>query len=192
MGGKVYRADSRSQNLVMIFRELPLQGAFTIDLDLITDERGFFARSWCMQEFQARGLDARLVQCNVSYNKVKGTLRGMHYQVAPAAEVKVVRCTSGAIYDVIVDLRPDSPTFKRSLSVLLSAESHRMLYIPQQFAHGFLTLSDNTEVMYHMSEFYAPSCARGFRWDDPTFGISWPEQVKVISAKDRNYPDFAG
>lgn len=176
----------------MIFRELTLRGAFTIDLDLIVDERGFFARSWCTQEFQANGLDARLVQCNVSYNKVKGTLRGMHYQIAPAAEVKVVRCTSGEIYDVIVDLRPDSPTYKKSLSVLLSAENHRMLYIPQQFAHGFLTLSDNTEVIYQMSECYAPELARGFRWNDPTFGISWPDPVKVNSGKDRSYPDFAG
>ncbi len=176
----------------MIFRELELKGVFTIDLDPVVDERGFFARSWCTQEFEENGLDARLVQCNISYNKVKGTLRGMHYQIAPAAEVKVVRCTNGTIYDVIVDLRPDSPTYKRSLSVLLSADNRRMLYIPQHFAHGFLTLADNTEVLYQMSEFYTPSCARGFRWDDPSFDISWVDEVKVLSEKDRTYPDFAG
>lgn len=176
----------------MIFRELELKGVFTIDLDPVVDDRGFFARSWCAQEFEENGLDARLVQCNISYNKVKGTLRGMHYQIAPAAEVKVVRCTSGTIYDVVVDLRPDSPTYKKSLSVFLSAENRRMLYIPQHFAHGFLTLADNTEVLYQMSEFYTPSCARGFRWNDPSLGISWMDEVKVISERDRTYPDFAG
>ncbi|MBX3340261.1 MAG: dTDP-4-dehydrorhamnose 3,5-epimerase [Nitrospira sp.] len=175
----------------MTFRETVLKGAFTIDLDRVEDERGFFARSWCVKEFEANGLDTRLVQCNVSFNKVRGTLRGMHYQVAPAAEVKVVRCTQGAIHDVIADLRPDSPTYKQAFSVLLSAENRRMLYIPKGFAHGFLTLTDDAEVFYQMSEYYAPECARGFRWDDATFAISWPDQVRIISSKDRNYPDFA-
>lgn len=175
----------------MTFRETVLKGAFTIDLDRVEDERGFFARSWCVKEFEANGLDTRLVQCNVSFNKVRGTLRGMHYQVAPAAEVKVVRCTRGAVHDVIADLRPDSPTYKQAFSVLLSAENRRMLYIPKHFAHGFLTLTDDAEVFYQMSEYYAPECARGFRWDDATFAISWPDQVRIISSKDRNYSDFA-
>lgn len=175
----------------MTFRETVLKGAFTIDLDRVEDERGFFARSWCVKEFEANGLDTRLVQCNVSFNKVRGTLRGMHYQVAPAAEVKVVRCTRGAVHDVIADLRPDSPTYKQAFSVLLSAENRRMLYIPKGFAHGFLTLTDDAEVFYQMSEYYAPECARWFRWDDATFAISWPDQVRIISSKDRNYPDFA-
>lgn len=190
MGRKVCRANSGGESLVVIFRETALRGAFTIDLDRVEDERGFFARSWCVKEFESNGLDARLVQCNISYNKLRGTLRGMHYQIAPAAEVKVVRCTSGAIYDVIIDLRPEAPTYKEHFSVILSSENHRMLYIPEQFAHGFLTLADDTEVMYQMSEFYIPDCARGLRWDDPSFGIVWPEEVRVISGKDRAYPDY--
>lgn len=174
----------------MTFRETALKGAFTIDLDPVADERGFFARTWCVKEFEANGLETRLVQCNVSFNTFRGTLRGMHYQIPPAAEVKVVRCTQGAIHDVIADLRPESPTYKRTFSVMLSAENRRMLYIPQYFAHGFLTLTDGAEVFYQMSEYYVPACARGFRWDDATFGISWPDQVRIISAKDRDYPDF--
>jgi dTDP-4-dehydrorhamnose 3,5-epimerase len=174
------------------FRETTLKGAFTIDLDRVTDERGFFARSWCVKEFEAHGLETKLVQCNVSFNKLRGTLRGMHYQVAPAAEVKVVRCTQGAIHDVIADLRPESPTYKQTFSVLLSADNRRMLYVPQCFAHGFLTLTDDAEVFYQMSEYYVPECARGFRWDDANFGISWPDQIRVISEKDRGYPGFVG
>lgn len=176
----------------MNFRETTLKGAFTIDLDRVTDERGFFARSWCVKEFEAHGLETKLVQCNVSFNKLRGTLRGMHYQVAPAAEVKVVRCTQGAVHDVIADLRPESPTYKRTFSVLLSADNRRMLYVPQCFAHGFLTLTDDAEVFYQMSEYYVPECARGFRWDDANFGISWPDQIRVISEKDRGYPGFVG
>jgi dTDP-4-dehydrorhamnose 3,5-epimerase len=174
------------------FRETALKGAFTIDLDRIVDERGFFARSWCVKEFEANGLETRLVQCNVSFNKLRGTLRGMHYQVAPAAEVKIVRCTQGAIHDVIADLRPESPTYKRTFSILLSAENRRMLYIPKYVAHGFLTLTDDAEVLYQMSEYHVPQCARGFRWNDANFEISWPDQVRVISEKDRGYPDFTG
>lgn len=176
----------------MNFRETTLKGAFTIDLDRVADERGFFARSWCVKEFEAHGLETKLVQCNVSFSKSRGTLRGMHYQVAPAAEVKVVRCTQGAIHDVIVDLRPESPTYKQTFSVLLSADNRRMLYVPQCFAHGFLTLTDDAEVFYQMSEYYVPECARGFRWDDANFGISWPDQIQVISEKDRGYPGFVG
>ncbi|ULA69266.1 MAG: dTDP-4-dehydrorhamnose 3,5-epimerase [Nitrospira sp.] len=176
----------------MNFRETTLKGAFTIDLDRVADERGFFARSWCVKEFEAHGLETKLVQCNVSFSKSRGTLRGMHYQVAPAAEVKVVRCTQGAIHDVIVDLRSESPTYKQTFSVLLSADNRRMLYVPQCFAHGFLTLTDDAEVFYQMSEYYVPECARGFRWDDANFGISWPDEIRVISEKDRGYPGFVG
>lgn len=174
----------------MIFTETPLKGAFLIDLELKEDERGFFARSWCQKEFAAYGLNPRLVQCNISFNKKKGTLRGMHYQVAPCEEAKLVRCTMGSIYDVIVDLRPESTTYLRHFGIVLSAKNRRALYIPERFAHGFQTLEDNTEVFYQMSEFYAPECARGFRWDDPAFAIVWPENVQVIAPKDLAYPNF--
>jgi dTDP-4-dehydrorhamnose 3,5-epimerase len=176
----------------VIFTETPLKGSFVIDLDRKEDERGFFARSWCQKEFETHGLNARLVQCNVSFNKTKGTLRGMHYQVAPHEEAKLVRCTMGSLYDVIVDLRSESPTYMRYFGVVLSAANRRALYIPERFAHGFQTLEDDTEVFYQMSEFYAPECARGFRWDDPAFGIAWPEPVRVISQKDLAYPNFVG
>jgi dTDP-4-dehydrorhamnose 3,5-epimerase len=176
----------------MRFLETALQGAFIIELDRQEDERGFFARTWCQREFIAHGLNPRLVQCNVSFNRRRGTLRGMHYQVAPYAEAKLVRCTRGAIYDVIIDLRPDSPTFTQWIAVELTADNHRMLYIPEQFAHGFQTLEDNTEVFYQMSEFYAPECARGVRWNDPAFAIAWPPAERIISERDRHYPDFLG
>jgi dTDP-4-dehydrorhamnose 3,5-epimerase len=172
----------------MIFTETKLKGAFIIDVEPREDERGFFARSWCEEEFQKHGLNPRLVQCNISFNKKCGTLRGMHYQIAPFAEAKVVRCTMGAIYDVIVDLRPDSATFKQWLAVELTADNHRALYIPEDFAHGFQTLADNVEVFYQMSEFYHPECARGARWNDPAFGIEWPVAESVISEKDQTFP----
>ncbi len=190
MGRKICCAYSGGQDSVVTFRETALKGAFTIELDRIPDERGFFARSWCVKEFEANGLEARLVQCNVSFNKLRGTLRGMHYQISPAAEVKIVRCTQGAIHDVIADLRPESPTYRQTFSVLLSAENRRMLYIPKNFAHGYLTLTDDAEVFYQMSEYHVPECARGFRWNDANFEISWPDQIRVISEKDRGYPDF--
>jgi len=174
----------------MIFTEATLRGAFVIDLEPVEDERGMFARNWCQQEFGTQGLNVRWVQSNISVNRRKGTLRGMHYQVAPHEEVKLVRCTMGAVYDVIVDLRPTSPTYRDHIGLVLSAENHRGLYIPKQFAHGFLTLTDNSEVSYHMSEFYTPSSARGFRWDDPTFHIEWPEPFMVMSEKDRTWPTF--
>jgi dTDP-4-dehydrorhamnose 3,5-epimerase len=174
----------------MIFTETKLQGAFIIDIDRIEDERGFFARTWCQREFEAHGLCTQLVQCNISFNKHKGTLRGMHYQAAPRAEAKLVRCTSGAIYDVIIDLRPDSPTFRQWLAVELTADNRRMLFIPQGFAHGFQTLAHDTEVFYQMSQFYAPEYARGVRWDDPAFGVSWPAEKRVISKRDQGFPDF--
>jgi len=174
----------------MIFEETVLKGAFLIDPEPLKDERGMFARTWCQREFEAHGLAVTWVQASVSVNNRRGTLRGMHYQVAPHEEVKLVRCTMGAIYDVIVDLRPESSTYCQSLGVALSAENRRALYIPQRFAHGFVTLLDNSEVSYHMSELYVPGSARGFRWDDPAFRIQWPEHVMVISEKDRTWPAF--
>ena len=176
----------------MIFNKTRLPGAYLIEVQQLTDERGFFARSWCQNEFEAHNLNPRLVQCNISFNLKRGTLRGMHYQAAPFEEAKLVRCTMGAIYDVIVDLRPASPTYKQHFGVTLTAEARDMLYIPEGFAHGFLTLADNTEVFYQMSEFYAPDCARGLRWNDPAFDIRWPEAVQVISERDATYPDFTG
>jgi dTDP-4-dehydrorhamnose 3,5-epimerase len=174
----------------MIFTETKLKGAFIIDIDPHEDERGFFARSWCEDEFKQHGLNPHLAQCNISFNKKRGTLRGMHYQVAPFAEAKVVRCTMGAIYDVIIDLRPNSPTNKKWLSVELTAENHRALYVPENFAHGFQTLSDNTEVFYQMTEFFHPECARGVRWDDSAFGVEWFSAPQIISNQDCEYPEF--
>lgn len=171
----------------MKFTETKLGGAYLIEPKRLEDERGFFARSFCQNEFKAHGLNPRVVQCNISYNKHKGTLRGMHYQVAPMAEAKLVRCTRGAIYDVIIDLRPESPTYCQWAPVELTADNRRMLYIPEGFAHGFQTLEDDTEVFYQVSEFYTPDCERGVRWDDPVFGIEWPETPTLISKKDKNY-----
>jgi dTDP-4-dehydrorhamnose 3,5-epimerase len=156
------------------------------------DQRGFFARTWCAHEFEAHGLDPRLVQCSVSFNKRKGTLRGMHYQAAPHAEAKLVRCTRGAIHDVVIDLRPHAPTYKQHVAVRLTAENRHALYVPQGLAHGFQTLVDDTEVFYQMSAFHAPAHARGVRWDDPSFGIVWPDDDRVMSEQDRTYPDFTG
>jgi dTDP-4-dehydrorhamnose 3,5-epimerase len=175
----------------VIFKETKLPGAFVISPERVEDERGFFARAWCQREFEAFGLNPRLVQCNISFNQRKGTLRGMHYQAEPYAEAKLVRCTAGAIYDVIIDLRPASPTFKQWEAVELTAENREMFYIPEGFGHGFLTLSDNTEVFYQMSEFYHHESARGVRWNDPAFGIQWPAVAELtISIKDQQYQDF--
>ena len=180
----------------MIFWETLLKGAYIVELEKHKDERGFFARSWCEKEFSSKGLETKLVQCNVSFNKRKGTLRGLHYQVPPHAETKLVRCTRGALYDVIVDLRSGSPTFLKWFGVELTAENYRMLYIPQRFAHGFQTLKDGTEIFYQMSEFYAPEAARGLRWDDPRLEIAWPVAERTISKKDTEYANlderFAG
>ncbi len=178
----------------MIFRETRLKGVFEIELAPQEDDRGVFARSYCWREFEAHGLNPRVVQCNVSSNRQRGTLRGMHYQDAPSAEAKLVRCVRGALYDVAADVRVDSPTFGQWTALELRAEPGRpwqMLYLPEGVAHGFLTLEDDTEVFYQMSEFYAPQTARGFRWNDPTFAVEWPEPVRVISDRDRSYPDFA-
>ena len=174
----------------MIFTETTLKGAVIVDPERHEDPRGFFARTWCERECAGHGLNTRIVQCSVSVNKKKGTLRGLHYQTAPHQEAKLVRCSRGSIYDVIVDLRPDSPTFKRHVTVVLSAENGRMLYVPEGCAHGFQTLEDDTEVSYQMSAFYAPECARGVRWDDPAFGIDWPPDDRIILDRDRSYPDF--
>ena len=174
----------------MIFRETGLKDAFVIEIERREDERGFFARSWCHREFEAHGLNTRIAQCNISVNYKKGTLRGMHYQAKPFEETKLVRCTRGSLYDVIVDLRPDSQSYKKHLGLTLMPDNGKMLYVPEGFAHGFLTLEDNTEVHYQISEFYAPVSARGFRWNDPAFAIVWPAEVRVISERDRHYPDF--
>ena len=175
----------------MIFLATALKGAFIIEPERCEDARGFFARTWCQQEVAAQGLNPCVMQCNVSFNKKKGTLRGMHYQAAPCAEEKVVRCTIGSIYDVIIDIRPESPTFKQYLSVVLTAQNRRMLYVPKGFAHGFQTLEDNTEVFYQMSKFYAPEYARGIRWNDAAFGIQWPDDERIILERDQTYPDFS-
>jgi dTDP-4-dehydrorhamnose 3,5-epimerase len=175
----------------VIFTETKLKGAFIVELECIADERGFFARTFCQKEFEAHKLDPCVRQCNISFNKKKGTLRGMHYQVAPYEEAKLVQVTRGAIYDVILDLRPDSTTYKQWAAVELTASNRKMLYIPKSLAHGFQTLEDDTEVFYQMSQFYAPQCARGVRWDDPAFNIQWPlTDELIISAKDQRYPDF--
>ncbi len=174
----------------MIFTETILKGAFVIEPERLADDRGFFARTWCRREFTEHGLNPRLVQCSTSFNSRQGTLRGVHYQAAPYEEAKLVRCTSGSVYDVIIDLRPTSGTFMRPFEIFLNAAQHNMLYVPEGFAHGFLTLEDDTEVFYQMSEFYEPTSARGVRWDDPAFGIVWPAGVAIISDRDRAYPDF--
>lgn len=174
----------------MIFKETALPGAYVIELEKRQDERGFFARAWCQREFEAMGLAPRIAQANVSFSAARGTLRGMHYQTAPHEEAKLIRCTRGAIHDVIVDLREDSPTYRRWIGVELSAESHRMLYVPERFAHGFQTLTDDAEVTYQVSEFYTPGAERGIRWNDPAIGIEWPLEPTVMSGKDREWPDF--
>ena len=174
----------------MVFKETKLKGAYVIELELLKDERGFFTRSFCQKEFEEHGLSPRIVQCNISYNKRKGTLRGMHYQVAPHEEAKLVSCIRGAIYDVIIDLRSNSLTYCQWFAVELSPENYKMLYIPEGFAHGFQTLEDNTVVFYQMSEFYHPECARGVRWDDGAFGVEWPMDELILSDKDGAYKDF--
>jgi dTDP-4-dehydrorhamnose 3,5-epimerase len=172
----------------MIFTETALKGAFIIEPQLIPDERGLLARTWSAEEFARHGLNPRVVQGNLSLNKRRGTFRGMHFQISPHQEVKLVRCTAGSIYDVIIDLRKDSFSFLKWIGVELSASNRLMLYVPEGFAHGFQTLEDNTEVVYQISEYYHPESARGVRWDDPAFGIRWPLPVSVISERDRNHP----
>ncbi|MGH8001736.1 MAG: dTDP-4-dehydrorhamnose 3,5-epimerase [Brasilonema sp.] len=174
----------------MLLTETSLQGAFLIDLEQRQDTRGFFARTFCQEEFSAHGLKPTIAQCNLAFNYKKGTLRGMHYQVAPATEVKLVRCTHGAIYDVIIDLRPESPTYKLHIGVELTAQNRRALYVPEMFAHGYQTLTDAAEIVYQMSEFYAPEYQSGLRYDDPAFGIEWPLPISEISQKDTCWSPF--
>lgn len=174
----------------MIFQPTKLSGVFEICLEPKTDDRGFFARSWCRREFEQLGLNPDLVQCNISFNSKKGTLRGLHYQTGSYAEAKLIRCVSGAIYDVAVDIRPYSKTFMQWVGTELNAKNRRALYVPEGCAHGFLTMEPETEVFYQMSEFYHPETAHGARWNDPAFNIVWPGLVTVISDRDRTYPDF--
>jgi len=174
----------------LTFTETKLPGTFVIEPEMHEDDRGFFARTFCRREFEARGLNPQVVQCNVSFNKRKGSLRGMHFQASPYSEAKLVRCTAGSIYDVIIDLRPSSSAFRKHFGIELSARNRKMLYIPEEFAHGFQTLEDDTEVFYQMSQYYSPEHSRGVRWDDPAFGISWPPGERIIIERDRTYPDF--
>lgn len=177
----------------MIFTETELPGAFLIDLERREDPRGFFARAWCADEFAEHGLNTRLVQANLSFNDQTGTLRGMHFQREPAAEAKVIRATRGAIFDAIIDLRPDSPTYKRWIGVDLTADNRRALYVPEGFAHGYQTLAPDTETFYLVSEFYTPEAEGGVRWNDPAFGIEWPSPERpLLSDKDASWPDFTG
>jgi dTDP-4-dehydrorhamnose 3,5-epimerase len=172
----------------VIFKETKVRGAFVLEVERVEDERGFFARSWCQKEFQLHSLVSHLVQANISFSKRKGTLRGMHYQAPPYGEAKIVRCTRGAIFDVVIDLRPESPTFKEWTGVELSADNYRMLYAPENCAHGYITLEDRTEVTYLVSQFYRREVEQGVRYDDPAFGVIWPIEVRVISQKDRSWP----
>jgi dTDP-4-dehydrorhamnose 3,5-epimerase len=174
------------------FSPTPLAGAWIVDPMPIEDERGFFARSFCQEEFRAHGLDPAVAQCNVSFNRRRGTLRGLHFQAPPHEEAKLVRCTRGTIWDVIVDIRADSPTRHRWFALELNEENRRALYVPRGFAHGFQTLADDSEVLYQMSEFYHPESARGLRWDDPVLAIKWPIAHPVISERDRSYSLLAG
>jgi dTDP-4-dehydrorhamnose 3,5-epimerase len=174
----------------MVFRKTKLAGVFEIGVEPRCDERGFFARSWCQHEFESNGLNSKLAQCSISFNERKGTLRGIHYQAAPYSETKLVRCTKGAIYDVVVDLRPQSPTYRQWIGATLTAENRQMLYVPEGCGHGFLTLEDETEVFYQISEFYHPDLGRGVRWNDPAFAIAWPAAAETMSERDRTYPNF--
>ena len=174
----------------MIFQETELKGAFVVETTGPEDDRGRFVRTWCKREFAMHGLNSEIVQCSASFNRKKGTLRGMHYQAEPHQETKLVRCTAGGIYDVVIDLRRDSPTYTAWMAIELTSRNNRMLYIPEGFAHGFQTLEDNTEVSYQMSEFYSPDHARGVRWDDSAFKIYWPPADRIISMRDSEFPDF--
>ena len=174
----------------MKFIETILPGAYVIEIDKLVDERGFFARTWCTKEFSDHGLPAEIKQTSTSYNKEKGTLRGMHFSMPPCKEGKIVRCTSGSMLDVIIDIRPESPSFLKHIKVLLSRDLRNAVYVPPGFAHGYQTLEEDTEIFYMMTEEYKPGYADGFRWNDPAFGIEWPEQEKIILDRDDSYPDF--
>jgi dTDP-4-dehydrorhamnose 3,5-epimerase len=174
----------------MKFTPTDIQDVFVVDLEKREDDRGFFARGFCAREFESHGMIPQVVQANISYNRYKGTMRGMHYQVSPCEETKFLRCTKGSIYDVIIDMRPDSPTYCKWFGVELTDKNYKMLYVPRNFAHGFQTLEDDTEVMYLVSEFYAPETERGVRYNDPRFNIQWPLPVTQISDKDAKWPDY--
>ncbi|NIQ02611.1 MAG: dTDP-4-dehydrorhamnose 3,5-epimerase [Nitrospinaceae bacterium] len=174
----------------MIFHSTTLQGVYLIEPERIDDHRGFFARTWCAEEFEAHGLSTQTAQCSISYNKNRGTLRGMHFQIDPKAEIKVVRCTAGAIYDVLLDLRMESPSHLKWEAFELSSENRKLLYVPEGIAHGFQTLEDHTEVFYQISEFYSPEHSRGVLWNDEAFGIEWPIADPIVSDKDRSYPSY--
>ena len=189
MGRPLPRTYPRSESVRVIFKETHLPGSFLVRMEKLEDPRGFFARSWCRREAAAHGINSDFVQCNVSFNRETGTLRGMHYQF-PGWEAKLILVTRGSIFDAIIDLRPDSPTYLKHFSVKLNREDRVMLYIPEGFAHGFMTLEDNTEVFYQMSEYYIPENAKGLRWDDPRFQIPWPSGEKIISQKDSELPYF--
>jgi dTDP-4-dehydrorhamnose 3,5-epimerase len=190
-GDATNRFDATSWHLAhMTFHKTKIPGVVEIHPEPMQDDRGFFARTWCKKEFQQHGLNPVLAQCNISFNKRKGTLRGLHYQAKPFQEAKLVRCTQGAIHDVVVDLRAESPAFKSWVATVLTCDNRHMLYVPEGCAHGFLTLEDETEVFYQMSEYYNADSARGVRWNDAAFRIHWPAGVDVISERDRTYPDF--
>jgi dTDP-4-dehydrorhamnose 3,5-epimerase len=174
----------------MFFNETRLNGSFIIRVQKLTDDRGFFCRAWCKEEFTETGLKVNFVQHNIGFSNKKRTLRGLHYQLAPHQEVKLVRCTRGAVYNVIVDLRPNSPTYKEWLGIELSADNHTMIYVPEGFANGYQTLTDNAEICYQTTAFFSPECARGLRYNDPTFNIEWPLEVESISEQDRRWPDY--
>jgi dTDP-4-dehydrorhamnose 3,5-epimerase len=174
----------------MNFRPLSIPGAYLIESEPSTDERGSFERIWCAREFELHGLSSRLVQCNISTNRRQGTLRGMHYSVPPRAETKVVRCVKGSVFDVLLDLRPSSETYRKWVAEILSRDNARAVFVPQGVAHGFQTLEDETDILYEMSEFYDPQCARGARWNDPAFDIAWPLADPILSGRDRETPDF--
>ena len=174
----------------MIFTETKLKGAFIIEIEKLEDERGFFGRSWCVNEMKDHGINVNILQANVSFNKYKGTLRGMHYQIAPYGESKLVRCSRGSIFDVIIDLRPDSPTYKQWIGVELSQDNYKMLFVPVDFAHGFITLEEDTEVTYMMSEIFVPGAGATIRWNDPAFNIKWPFEPLIMSEKDKKQTDF--
>ena len=175
----------------MIFTELAVAGAYLIELSRLEDERGFYARTWCRDEFEKRGLVSDFAQRNMSFSNQRGTLRGLHWQTDPFAETKLVTCTKGSLYDVMVDMRPESTTYLQWCGVELSAENRNLVYVPKNLAHGFLTLEDNTEILYSSSESYHPECEQGMRYDDPSIGITWPDEICVVSDKDQAWPNIA-
>ena len=174
----------------MIFKETKFESAYIVEVEKHADSRGFFARTWCKNEFEARGLNTHLLQSNIAFSKARGTLRGLHYQDEPCAEVKLIRCIKGSVYDVIADLRPQSATYKQWLGIELTEDDYKMMYVPEGFAHGYLTLEDNTEIFYQVSQFYSPEFERGVRFNDPAFRIQWPDDIRIISDKDLNWKDY--